>query len=108
MAKNNLIDFLFFEIYYLIDKFFLVFKVMITKEARRRLRGIPANLERTIINKINSLAADPFAPNNNVTALKGTAGYRLRVGNWRVLYTLDAAARTMTVAAILTRGEAYR
>ncbi len=81
---------------------------MITKEARRRLRGMPNNVERTIIGKIDGLAADPLAPNSNVTALKATAGFRLRVGDWRVLYTLDTKAKTMTIAAIVPRGEAYR
>ena len=84
-------------------------KLTITKEARRRLRAMPNNLERKIINKIDSLAADPFAPNNNVTSLRGIDdGFRLRVGDWRVLYTLNAEARTMTIVAILPRGDAYR
>ena len=57
-------------------------KLTITKEARRRLRAMPDNLERKIINKIDSLAADPFAPNNNVTSLRGVDdGFRLRVGD---------------------------
>ncbi len=81
---------------------------MITKEASRRLRGMPNNAERTIVGKIDGLAADPFASNNNVIALKATDGFRLRVGDWRVLYTLDTEARTMTIAAIVPRGEAYR
>ena len=82
--------------------------VTITKEARRCLRVMPNNLERRIISKIDSLAADPFAPNNNVTSLKGVDGFRLRVGDWRVLYTLDGEAGTMTIVAILPRGDAYR
>ena len=81
---------------------------MITKEASRRLRGMPNNAERTIVGKIDGLAADPFASNNNVIALKATDGFRLRVGDWRVLYTLDTEARTMTIADIVPRGEAYR
>ena len=84
-------------------------KLTITKEARRRLRAMPNNLERKIIDKIDSLAADPFAPNNNVTSLRGIDdGFRLRVGDWRVLYTLNAESRTMTIVAILPRGDAYR
>jgi mRNA interferase RelE/StbE len=81
---------------------------MITKEASRRLRGMSNNAKRTIIDKIDGLAANPFAPNNNVTTLKATDGFRLRVGDWRVLYTLDTKAGTMTIAAIVPRGEAYR
>ena len=85
-----------------------MFKVLITRDARRRLRTMPNNMERTIIRKIEQLATDPFAKNNNVSALKAGMGFRLRVGSWRVLYTLDTEAKIMTIAAILPRGEAYR
>ena len=62
---------------------------------------MPNNTERTITGKIDVLAADPFAKNSNVTALKTIDGFRLRVGDWRVLYTLDTQARTLTIAAIV-------
>ena len=81
---------------------------MLTKEARRRLRGMPNNTERTILGKIDALGADPFAPNRNVTALKAIHGFRLWMGNWRILYTVNREAKTLTVAAIVPRGEAYR
>ena len=58
--------------------------------------------------KVDALAADPAAPHSNVKALKGGAGYRLRVGDWRVLYTLDPSEKLLRVVAVLPRGEAYR
>ena len=64
---------------------------------------MPSNMERTIISKIDDLAADPFAPNNNVTALTAVDGFRLRIGDWRVLYRLDTGARRMTIVAIVPR-----
>ena len=85
-----------------------MFAIRITKTARRHLNAMPKNVERTIIQKIRHVAADPLAPNNNVTALKGVDGFRLRVGDRRVLYTLDIETRSMTIAAILPRGDAYR
>lgn len=69
---------------------------------------MPNNTARTIIGKIDALAAGPFAPNSNVTALKAIAGFRLRVGDWRVLYTVNKGAETLTIAAIVPLGEAYR
>lgn len=33
--------------------------------------------------------------------------YRLRVGDWRVRFTLDWASRTMTVQRVVHRSEAY-
>ena len=83
-------------------------KVEYSKGARRRLRRLPNSVAQTIVGKIDSLVVDPFAANNNVSRLTGVDGYRLRVGNWRVLYSLDTESNLLTVAAILSRGEAYR
>ena len=57
---------------------------------------------------IDVLAADPTAPNPNAAALKGGPGFRLRVGDWRVLYVVESPEKLLRVAAILSRGEAYR
>lgn len=81
---------------------------MFTKEASRRLRSMASNTERTIIGKIEALAANPFAPNSNLTALRGIDGFRLWVGDWRVLYTVNTETKTLTIAASVPRGEAYR
>jgi len=44
------------------------------------------------------LAQNPKAPNNSVKKLTGVEGYRLRVGDWRVIYTLKH--QTLTVIAV--------
>jgi mRNA interferase RelE/StbE len=44
-----------------------------------------------LLRKQWELAADPHARNNNVKRLVGRAGFRLRVGDWRMIYELRAA-----------------
>ena len=34
--------------------------------------------------------------------------YRLRVGDWRVLFTLDDGGRTVAISRVLNRRDAYR
>ena len=48
------------------------------------------NWQKRIVAKIRQVAADPYSPNRNVTKLQGRDGYRLRVGDWRIIYELDA------------------
>ena len=84
-----------------------MFRTVFSKGARRRLERMPANTAKTIKAKIDALAMDPFAPDNNASQLQG-GGYRLRVGDWRVLYRLDAKTRTLMVGLIEPRGSAYR
>ena len=46
---------------------------------------MPANISARIVGKIEAYAADPASQANNVKALKGREGIRLRVGDWRVI-----------------------
>lgn len=49
---------------------------------------------------------DPAAQRNNVKLLKGYDDvFRLRVGDWRVLFSEDDS--TVTVSKIASRGSAY-
>lgn len=59
--------------------------VVIQPAARKVLRKMPANTARRILDKIDAYAADPQSQANNVTALTGREGIRLRVGDWRVI-----------------------
>jgi len=58
--------------------------------------------------KIEALAADPMAPNNNVKKLTNHTGYRLRVGDWRVVYTIHEQALLIAVVRIAPRGDVYQ
>jgi mRNA interferase RelE/StbE len=83
-----------------------VYRLEITKPAIRGLRRMPANTARLIRGKLDQLAEDPIrAP--NVKPLKGRPGYRLRVGDWRVVYELDHGQRRVVVLDIGPRGSVY-
>jgi mRNA interferase RelE/StbE len=83
-----------------------VYRLEITKPAIRGLRRMPANTARLIRGKLDQLAEDPIrAP--NVKPLKGRPGYRLRVGDWRVVYEWDHGQRRVVVLDIGPRGSVY-
>ncbi|MGY2048287.1 type II toxin-antitoxin system RelE family toxin [Methylobacterium sp. JK268] len=79
--------------------------VAFTRAAARDLHRLPANVEALIREKLALLAADPNALANNVAALRGRPGYRLRVGSWRILFTQDA--ERIIVHAVGPRGSVY-
>ena len=84
------------------------FEISLARAAKRVLARMPVNDRERILAKVRAVAADPDAPNNNVRPLRGAPGFRLRVGDWRVLYLLDRDTRQMAVRDILPRGDAYR
>ncbi|MBI3157620.1 MAG: type II toxin-antitoxin system RelE/ParE family toxin [Burkholderiales bacterium] len=77
-----------------------------TREATRTLARMPRNVRELIESKIQTLARDPFGA-ANVKALVGQPGYRLRVGDWRVIYDVDSGRVVVRVLRIAPRGGAY-
>ncbi|WP_412526104.1 type II toxin-antitoxin system RelE family toxin [Burkholderia lata] len=79
-----------------------------TKQAALALKAMPRNISATIRAKIDALAIDPYAPNPNAKKLAGQPGYRLRVGDWRVLYEIEDDRVVIVVLAVKPRGGAYK
>ena len=77
-----------------------------TKTAIKQLRKIqPEKQRKAILAAVQCLDSCP-TNTANVKALKGhKAGYRLRVGNYRVLFDLDDGVRIMTVQEVKKRDE---
>lgn len=84
-----------------------MYSVITTPRARKALNRLPANWQDRIIAKLEAVARDPYAPNNNVTRLQGREGFRLRVGDWRVIYVLEDDRLVMLVVEVGPRGGVY-
>lgn len=81
-------------------------RVVFSKDAIKALSRMPANTSKLIRSKITQYAADPAAQANNVKAIKGAPGvFRLRVGDWRVLFSEDG--EVIAVIRIASRGDIY-
>lgn len=65
---------------------------------------MPANESARVIAKIELYAEDPSALANNVKALKGRNGIRLRVGDWRVIMEDGIVLAVLEIGA---RGSVY-
>lgn len=68
---------------------------------------MPANVQANILAKTAALAVAPFAA-RNVKKLVGRDGFRLRVGEWRVIYEIDGRRLVIPVLAIAPRAGVYR
>jgi mRNA interferase RelE/StbE len=77
-------------------------------EALRTLARMDRAVAKRLRGKILALARNPLAPNNNVKKLVGIEGYRLRVGDWRILYTLRHELLTVVVVRVGHRREIYQ
>lgn len=80
-------------------------KISYSKSALRTLGKIPANTANLIQSKIEAFTTNPSSLNNNVKALKGRDGFRLRVGDWRVI--MDDRGNVLAVLEIGPRSSVY-
>ena len=75
--------------------------------AVRDLRRLDPDVRRRIVAALDRLVGDP--PHGDVKKLQGSADeWRLRVGDWRVRFTLDDTTGGLYVLSIELRGRAYR
>ena len=84
-----------------------MFTLAYSKQAQKVLRRMPANTARLIRAKLEELAEDPDTM-RNVKQLHGRPDYRLRVGDWRVVYRLERRELQIVVIDIDDRGRVYR
>jgi len=84
-----------------------IYQIEYSKQSIRVLRRMPTNTAMLIRSRIETVAQDPFAA-PGVKKLVGRDGYRLRVGDWRVLYFLDGQRLRVLVTEIGPRGGIYQ
>ena len=83
-----------------------IFEVVFEPQADKELRAVDPKARAPYLKSLARLAADPHHA-SNVKMLRG-GGYRLRVGDWRVLYTLEEDLLLVLVVKVGHRREVYR
>jgi mRNA interferase RelE/StbE len=85
-----------------------IFDIQLTKTAAGDLDSIPDDLRRKVLQDINILSTNPFLFGSNVKKLKGFKPplYRLRSGDYRVLYRVKG--ETVTIMRVIDRKDLER
>ena len=81
-------------------------KVGLSARALKTLKRMPRPMAIRIRKKIETVARRPRADEHDVVKLRDRSGYRLRVGDWRVIYDIEGDA--FHVRVIAPRGDVYR
>lgn len=82
------------------------YEVLIAPSAARELEGTPLRDRRRIAAKIQRLADEPRPAGSE--KLSGEPRYRIRQGDYRIVYSIEDSAKTMTVVKIGHRRDVYR
>ncbi|MFV2197378.1 type II toxin-antitoxin system RelE family toxin [Nocardiopsis sp. LOL_012] len=81
------------------------YTVDIKSSARKEIRRLDGPVRQRIIKAIEGLAGDPRP--DGCKKLKAKDGYRIRVGDYRVVYTVDDSRITVVVVKVGARGDVY-
>ena len=79
------------------------YRIIIENKATKEADKIPLKYRTAIDDTILSFALNPRP--RNAIKLTDRNGYRIRVGNYRILYTIDDEAKVVVVYRIKIRGE---
>jgi len=82
-----------------------VYKLFIEKAVYKQLKNIPDKDYHKITVSIAALANNPRPP--GCKKLKGRPGYRIREGDYRVIYEINDKILTVTVIEAGNRKEIY-
>jgi mRNA interferase RelE/StbE len=66
----------------------VTYRIETTKAFDKHLARLPVSVQTRILERVRRVAENPYAPDPNLTKLQGREGYRLRVGDYRVVYAL--------------------
>ena len=80
------------------------YKLKIKKNAQKSLAKIAEPFQTKIINKIYDLSENPYY---NTKKLTGRDAYRIRVGNYRIIYEINNNELIVLVINIGHRKEIY-
>jgi len=82
-------------------------KLQLKPSAQKDFRKIPQEVLSRILKAIEALARDPFPP-RAIKLRNADRLYRLRIGDYRVIYELEPDGSTITVHYVRHRREVYR
>ena len=80
--------------------------VQVKRSAEKELASLPREVHQRVIKRLLTLKANPRPP--GAKKLGSDKRYRLRVGDYRILYTIDEDLQKIEVSAVGHRREVYR
>ncbi len=82
------------------------FKISIKKSAQKELAKLPVEEYERIRDDIRALGENPRPPGSK--KLKGREGWRIRAGDYRVIFEIDETGKTITVLHVGARKDIYK
>lgn len=83
-----------------------MYKVIIERKAVKEIDSLHDKIIQQVTDSIEQLKNNPRP--HGVKKLVGDIGWRIRTGDYRILYTIDDKQKLVTIYRVKHRREAYR
>jgi|PlaIllAssembly_1097288.scaffolds.fasta_scaffold255215_2 mRNA interferase RelE/StbE len=83
-----------------------MYQLELSRQASRQILKLPSDVQERIHQAIALLGENPRHPGSK--KLTDLEGYRVRVGDYRILYAINDNFKTVIIYRIKGRGEVYR
>ncbi len=84
------------------------FQIVYRKPAQKALVKMPRSLAERFLAAFERIAGGMDTTALDIKLLKGREGYRLRIGEWRAIYRVEAGRLMIEVVDIGPRGDVYK
>ena len=84
----------------------MTYEVVITKSAQREIHKLTNDIVKLSIEAISKLGENP-RPVGSIKLEGSNNGYRVRIGNYRIIYTIEDKIRIVQIESVKHRKEAY-
>lgn len=86
----------------------LSYTLLIKKQAKKTLQSVSQPDRTRIAEKIVLLGKNPNNASLDIKKLQGEPYFRLRVGQWRIIFDRDSEVKIISIEKIKPRGGAYK
>jgi len=84
-----------------------LYKIAFAKSARKELEKLPPQIAFRVLDRVEALREDPRP--SGALKLKGDSNlWRIRIGNYRVIYSIDDRKAEIDVSIVRHRKDVYR
>lgn len=84
------------------------YTLLIKKQAKKALQSVPQPDRTRITEKIVLLGENLDNASLDIKKLQGEPSFRLRVGQWRIIFDRDNEIKIISIEKIKPRGGAYK
>lgn len=84
------------------------YSIIIKKQVRKKLQSLSRKGRIRIAEHIELLGYNPKNPTLDVKKLRGQSFYRLRIGDWRIIFDRQDLIKIIAIEKLESRGGVYK